>query len=277
MDYLSAKKILLDEAIIVTDLKADSKIQALRESVRLLYDKKYGHDCIGDLLARIIEHEKRGSYLIAEGVALPHLYISDGEFEERAGWFIIRNGIEYGNIKEKVFVFLLCIGSEKFVKSVTAVGLELCKNAEFVNRVKRVSAFLRISGSKNAEISARNFIARWFNCYISGGLLTLFEVNKQKEMAIEGDDVVNIDLTLKNKLGLHARASGKFVLVASSFESEIRLERGGRNVNAKSITECMMLAAGRGTQLRLKAKGPDAELAIYTLSELIKQKFGEDD
>lgn len=264
MDYLSAKKILVDEAIIVTDLVADSKIQALRESVRLLYDKKkYGHDCIGDLLARIIEHEKRGSYLIAEGIALPHLYISDGEFEERVGWFIIKNGIEYGNLKEKVFVFLLCIGSEEFVKSVTAIGLELCKSAGFANIARRIPRL------NNYNLG--------FKCYISGKLLALSKANKQKETNIEGDDVVSIDLTLENKLGLHARASAKFVVIASSFESEIRLERDRRSGNAKSTMGCMMMTAGRGTQLRLKAKGPDAELAIYTLSELVKQKFGEPD
>lgn len=78
-----------------------------------------------------------------------------------------------------------------------------------------------------------------------------------------------------NKLGMHARASAKFVNLASSFRSEVTLDRAGRRVNGKSIMGIMMLAAGRGTQLELCASGDDEDEALLRLEELIRNRFGE--
>lgn len=78
-----------------------------------------------------------------------------------------------------------------------------------------------------------------------------------------------------NKLGMHARASAKFVNLASSFRSEVTLDRAGRRVNGKSIMGIMMLAAGRGTQLELCASGDDEDEALLRLGELIRNRFGE--
>ena len=78
-----------------------------------------------------------------------------------------------------------------------------------------------------------------------------------------------------NKLGLHARASAKLTQVASGFQCEIWLSRAGRRVNAKSIMGVMMLAAGRGTTVRIDADGPDADAAIAALTKLIAERFGE--
>ncbi len=86
-----------------------------------------------------------------------------------------------------------------------------------------------------------------------------------------------IEVTIVNRLGLHARAAAKFVTLASGFESDIRLVRGEREVNGKSIMGVMMLAAGRGTQLRIVAEGADAEEALARLRELIESRFGEDE
>jgi phosphocarrier protein len=82
-------------------------------------------------------------------------------------------------------------------------------------------------------------------------------------------------VTIVNKLGLHARAAAKFVTLASSFTSAITLERNGQAVNGKSIMGVMMLAASRGTQLRLAASGGDETEALDRLSELISERFGE--
>jgi phosphocarrier protein len=78
-----------------------------------------------------------------------------------------------------------------------------------------------------------------------------------------------------NKLGLHARAAAKFTHVASGFQSEIWLSRAGRRVNAKSIMGVMMLAAGKGSTVRIEAEGPDAEAALKALTTLIADRFGE--
>jgi phosphocarrier protein len=80
-----------------------------------------------------------------------------------------------------------------------------------------------------------------------------------------------------NKLGLHARAAAKFVTLASSFESEVHLSRNSQTINGKSIMGVMMLAASKGTELKLSAEGQDAQNALERLSELIAQRFGEDE
>lgn len=82
-------------------------------------------------------------------------------------------------------------------------------------------------------------------------------------------------ITIINKLGLHARAAAKFVKLASSFDSEIRLARGAHVVNGKSIMGVMMLAAAKGTELELSAAGPDAAEALAKLERLILDRFGE--
>jgi len=84
-------------------------------------------------------------------------------------------------------------------------------------------------------------------------------------------------ITIVNRLGMHARAAAKFVTMASRFEAEIKLVRGERQVNGKSIMGVMMLAAGKGTQLEIVADGPDAERALDLLTELVQSRFGEED
>ena len=83
------------------------------------------------------------------------------------------------------------------------------------------------------------------------------------------------EVEIINKLGLHARASAKLTQVAGAFKANIWLSRGGRRVNAKSIMGVMMLAAGQGTTVLIEASGDDAEQAIAALRALIAEKFGE--
>ena len=85
------------------------------------------------------------------------------------------------------------------------------------------------------------------------------------------------EVTIINKLGLHARAAAKFVTLASRFEADIRLLRDKREVNGKSIMGVMMLAAARGTRLEIHACGADATQALDSLEQLILQRFGEDE
>jgi phosphocarrier protein len=85
----------------------------------------------------------------------------------------------------------------------------------------------------------------------------------------------NREVTIVNKLGLHARAAAKLVTVASGFGAEIKLRRGEREVNGKSIMGVMMLAASQGTQIELQAEGDDADPALDALERLIAERFGE--
>jgi len=80
-----------------------------------------------------------------------------------------------------------------------------------------------------------------------------------------------------NRLGLHARAAARFVRVASGYESEIKLRRGHRHVNGKSIMGVMMLAASMGTRLVISANGSDEQEALQELKELVADRFGEEE
>ena len=79
-----------------------------------------------------------------------------------------------------------------------------------------------------------------------------------------------------NARGLHARASAKFVKLASSFESEIHVSREGTTVNALSIMGLLMLGAGIGSTIDISAEGPDAEEALAALLDLVARRFDED-
>lgn len=82
-------------------------------------------------------------------------------------------------------------------------------------------------------------------------------------------------IAITNKLGLHARASAKFVSHASRFACEIEVSRNGKTVNGKSIMGIMMLAASKGTDIEITANGEDEVQAMAALEGLINNKFGE--
>lgn len=80
-----------------------------------------------------------------------------------------------------------------------------------------------------------------------------------------------------NKLGMHARASAKFVSLAAHYKSDVTLGRNGQQANGKSIMGIMMLAAGMGTQVEIVVQGEDEDLALTALLALIDNRFGEDE
>ena len=85
------------------------------------------------------------------------------------------------------------------------------------------------------------------------------------------------EIHIINRLGLHARAAARLVTLTSRFESRIELGRNGQMVNAKSIMGVMMLAASKGTRLRLVVDGPDEEAAAQAIEELVNNRFGEEE
>jgi phosphocarrier protein len=84
------------------------------------------------------------------------------------------------------------------------------------------------------------------------------------------------EVEIINKLGLHARAAAKLVSCANSFTSHVFLDRNGQRVNGKSIMGVMMLAANQGSILRLQIDGSDEQEAMQALTSLINERFGED-
>lgn len=89
--------------------------------------------------------------------------------------------------------------------------------------------------------------------------------------------MITITVTIINKLGLHARAASKFVTTASSFGCKISAGKGDQKVDAKSIMSVMMLAASKGTELKLEFDGDDEEGAMEALTKLINNRFDEDE
>jgi len=85
------------------------------------------------------------------------------------------------------------------------------------------------------------------------------------------------EVEIVNERGLHARASAKFVKLASSFDAEIRVAKDDNAVDARSIMGLMMLGAGPGSTLELSAEGAEAEQALDALSELVAARFEEDE
>jgi phosphocarrier protein len=84
------------------------------------------------------------------------------------------------------------------------------------------------------------------------------------------------ELPIVNQRGLHARASAKFVQLASSFDAEVTVEKDGVAVGGTSIMGLMMLAASPGCHIRISAVGPDADRVMEALAALIADRFGED-
>lgn len=87
--------------------------------------------------------------------------------------------------------------------------------------------------------------------------------------------MVEKEIVVSNKLGLHARASAKLVQLVQQFKATVWLVSGGREVNAKSIMGVMMLAAGKGARITLETDGPDEGEAMDALVALIDDCFGE--
>jgi phosphocarrier protein HPr len=87
--------------------------------------------------------------------------------------------------------------------------------------------------------------------------------------------MIEREVTIANKNGLHARPAAEIVKTAAKYTAEITLVRDDLEVNGKSIMGVMMLAAEYGSTLMLRADGPDAEAAVGALAKLIESKFGE--
>ena len=90
-------------------------------------------------------------------------------------------------------------------------------------------------------------------------------------------DTATRTVDIINKRGLHARASAKFVKLATEFDAEVRVSREGAVVDARSIMGLMMLAAGPGCCIDIEAEGPEAAQAVEALAALVADRFQEDE
>lgn len=88
--------------------------------------------------------------------------------------------------------------------------------------------------------------------------------------------MVEKEVEIKNKVGLHARPASVLVNVASKFKSRITIEKDRQQANGKSIMSILLLAAERGSKIKIRAEGPDEKEAVQTLSRLVEERFGEE-
>jgi phosphocarrier protein HPr len=87
--------------------------------------------------------------------------------------------------------------------------------------------------------------------------------------------VLEETITLKNRLGLHARAAAKLVHTAAGFEAKVTVTKDGDEVDGKSILGLLLLAAGRGTSLLLRVEGKDEKEALAAVKDLVEHRFDE--
>jgi len=87
--------------------------------------------------------------------------------------------------------------------------------------------------------------------------------------------LISRDIEIRNKLGLHARAAAKLVHTAAKFKSDIKVRKGEEEVDGKSILGILLLAAGRGSVVTVRASGDDESEAMSAVQELIDRKFDE--
>ena len=97
-----------------------------------------------------------------------------------------------------------------------------------------------------------------------------------RRSAPASSEKVEKEITIVNRLGLHARPAAMFVRVVSRFRCEIWVAKEGEEINGKSIMGLMMLAAGQGSKLRVRAEGPDAAEAVREIEQLIQSRFNEE-
>jgi len=88
--------------------------------------------------------------------------------------------------------------------------------------------------------------------------------------------VIQKEVDITNKVGLHARAASLLVEAAHKFRSRIWIEKDGQVVNGKNITSLLLLAAAKGSRIKIRAQGRDAAEAVDALVKLVKDKFGEE-
>jgi phosphocarrier protein HPr len=89
-------------------------------------------------------------------------------------------------------------------------------------------------------------------------------------------NVAEANVEVKNRLGLHLRAASTLAQTASRFSSQVQIVRGKTTTNAKSVTSIIMLGAGVGSKLKLRAEGPDAREAVKAVQDLFENRFGEE-
>ena len=88
--------------------------------------------------------------------------------------------------------------------------------------------------------------------------------------------ICEIEVTIINELGMHARAATKFVQLAARFQADVLVEKDGQEVNGKSIMGVLMLVASKGSRIRIRTRGAQAEEAARALAQLVRDRFGEE-
>ena len=101
-------------------------------------------------------------------------------------------------------------------------------------------------------------------------------LNRKSSSTARSADKIEKEVTIVNRLGMHARPAAMFVRIASRYRADVWVEKEGEKINGKSIMGLMMLAAGQGSKLKICCEGADAAQALQELEQLVAAKFNED-
>jgi len=249
------------------DVSANAQLQLLKRCVNeLLKGSKCTYDERSIIVNRFIAAERRLGNFSLNGLYLPHLVAEEAQTcaENKVGWFVWRSSQMRG-----AGMLCCCVyGSRVFVKEVCELAVSLIELPSFLEGALKFSsipdfrAFIREHVEKVKNLETQDKIIAVSNTYAE-------------------DDWIEVHVDIWNRLGLHARASAKFVNVASKFSSDIQVCvncRSEKVLNGKSIMGVMMagaLGGWFGRSIIVSARGPDASQAIAALAELIHQGFGE--
>lgn len=94
---------------------------------------------------------------------------------------------------------------------------------------------------------------------------------------MEEAETVTANVRISNRLGLHARASAKFCKLADSWDASVKVTKDGYTVRGDSVLDLLMLVAHQGSEIEIKATGPQAKEAVHALTRLVEENFGEED
>jgi phosphocarrier protein HPr len=273
-DIKKIKHYLLEEALFNANLCAEHKYEAFREIVLELFrDSGYGHDTVQTIFNRLLASERRTSFVLEGGVAIPHVVLEEDVIGDmKVGWFLSRKGVVFSSLEtEPVHIILCAIGIDDCLRLIVARGAELTLESNFRMQFIRANTNQHLQELVKIALNTGDVHSK----IITQDPLTLENTCRAK-------------ITVTNKLGLHARAMARLVTLTSKFECKIQIRRYERRCgnkwivssrpiigNGKSIMGLGMLGAAGGTHLELMANGPDAEEAVDAMINMFENKFGE--
>lgn len=256
MNKQDLERYLLDEAVLEAWIYETDKKNILRHILaRLLYGHRGSHDYLETLLNRLLETERKCSFVLEGKTAIPHLTLDvEDAPEPRAGWFTLRNHVMFGANGESPVRLIFCaLANDEHLPIIMAGACQMLRDSKFREEV----------------INANDAWGTWEQIWKKIGCPNPAPTPggfANPTMCIE-----SAKITFRR--GIHARGAYAIVKVVEMFDSDVSITAGGVTVNGASIMGLMALAAGPGTDILIETQGPDAEVALKEVTRLINHSM----